>query len=51
MTTRTHRFAAFALSLAMTLVIFSGVTGLSSPEHAGAMLARSAVDTAVHSAT
>jgi hypothetical protein len=40
MTTRTHRFAAIALSFVMTLVIFSGVTGLSSPEHAGEVLAQ-----------
>ena len=32
--------AAFALSLAMTLGIFSSVTGLSAPSHAGAQLAQ-----------
>jgi hypothetical protein len=40
MNTRTHQVAAIALSLLMTLVIFSGVSGLSSPEHAGAVLAQ-----------
>jgi hypothetical protein len=38
MTTRTAHVAALALSLVMTLGIFSGVTGLSAPAHAGALL-------------
>ena len=32
--------AAFALALVMTLGIFSSVTSLSAPEHAGAVLAQ-----------
>ncbi len=39
-TTRTPRFVAFALAVMMTLTIFSGVTSLSSPEHAGQLLVR-----------
>lgn len=39
-TDRTPRFFAFALSVVMTLAIFSGVTALSSPEHAGQLLVR-----------
>jgi hypothetical protein len=42
MTTRTHTAAALALSLLMTLAIFSGVSGLASPSHAGAQLAQAA---------
>ena len=38
-TARTPRFVAFALALMMTLTIFSGVTSLSAPEHAGQWLA------------
>jgi hypothetical protein len=39
MTTRfSHHAAAFALALATTLAIFSGVSSLSSPSHTGAML-------------
>jgi hypothetical protein len=34
-----HHAAAFALALATTLVIFSGVSSLSAPTHGGAMLA------------
>jgi hypothetical protein len=37
-TARAPRFVAFALSLLMTLTIFSGVTSLSSPEHGGQLL-------------
>jgi hypothetical protein len=37
-TARTARLIAFTLSLMMTLVIFSGVTSLSAPEHAGQWL-------------
>ena len=40
MTTRTHTVAALALSLLMTLAVFSGVSGLASPSHAGAHLAQ-----------
>ena len=40
MTTRTLHAAALALSLVMTLAIFSGVSQLSSPSHAGAVLAQ-----------
>lgn len=39
-TARTPRIVAFALSLVMTLTIFSSVTSLSSPDHAGQWLAR-----------
>ena len=38
--TSTPRFIAFTLSLMTTLIIFSGVTSLSAPEHAGHLLAR-----------
>jgi len=37
-TSFTHQIAAFAFALATTLAIFSGVSSLSSPSHAGAML-------------
>jgi hypothetical protein len=37
-TLRTHRLVAFALSLLLTLTIFSGVSSLSSPGHAGQWL-------------
>jgi hypothetical protein len=40
-TPRTQRLAAFTLSLFTTFVIFSGVVSLSSPEHAGLLLAAS----------
>ena len=40
MSTRTAHVAALALSLVMTLGIFSSVTGLSAPAHAGAQLAQ-----------
>ncbi len=33
-----HHAAALCLALAATLVIFSGVSSLASPSHAGAML-------------
>jgi hypothetical protein len=39
-TARTPRFAAVALALAITLGIFSGVTGLSAPVHGAAVLAQ-----------
>lgn len=39
-TTRTPRLVAFALALMMTLTIFSGVTSLSAPDHAGQWLAQ-----------
>ena len=38
--TRTTHFAALALSLVMTLAIFSGVAQLSSPTHAGVEFAQ-----------
>ena len=38
MTTRTHTAAALALSLLMTLAVFSGVSGLAAPSFAGAQL-------------
>ena len=39
-TTRlSHQAVAFCLALAATFVIFSGVSSLSSPSHAGALLA------------
>ncbi len=40
MTTRTHSFAAFALSLAVTLAIFSGVANLSAAESGAPLLAQ-----------
>ena len=44
MTTRfTHHAAAFLFALATTLAIFSGVSSLSSPSHAGALLAQATV--------
>lgn len=42
MTTKTHHLAALALSLVMTLGLFSSVAGLSAPSHAGPLLAKSA---------
>lgn len=44
-TARTPRFIAFALSMMMTLTIFSGVTSLSAPEHAGQLLVRVSSET------
>jgi len=41
-TDRTPRLIAFALSLMVTLTLFSGVASLSSHEHAGHLLARAA---------
>jgi hypothetical protein len=39
MTTRfSHHAAALTLALVTTLAIFSGVSSLSSPSHAGALL-------------
>ncbi|MCB1998201.1 MAG: hypothetical protein H6933_16835 [Burkholderiaceae bacterium] len=38
-TPRSQRFVAFTLSLFTTLAIFSGVVSLSSPDHAGLLLA------------
>jgi hypothetical protein len=43
--TRTAHAAALALSLVMTLAIFSSVSHLSSPSHAGAVLAQVQADT------
>ena len=43
--TRTNHVAALALSLVMTLAIFSGVAHLSSPLHGGAALAHVQSDT------
>ncbi len=40
-TPRTSRFVAFTLSVFTTLTIFSGVISLSSPDHAGLLLASS----------
>jgi hypothetical protein len=40
MTTRTHTAAALALSMFMTLAVFSGVNGLSAKTPAGAQLAQ-----------
>lgn len=46
MTTRRQPQAvALVLALVLTLAIFSGVSGLAAPEHAGPMLAK-AVQTA-----
>ena len=36
---RTQRFVALTLSVFTTLTIFSGVISLSSPDHAGLLLA------------
>ena len=44
-TARTPRFIAFTLSLMMTLTIFSGVTSLSAPDHAGQLLVRASSET------
>ncbi len=41
--------AALGLALVVTLSIFSGVTGLSAPSHAGAHLVQVHADTPVHS--
>jgi hypothetical protein len=41
--------AALALALVVTLSIFSGVTSLSAPSHAGAHLAQVTSATPVHS--
>ena len=38
-TPRPQRFIAFTLSLFTTFVIFSSVVSLSSPDHAGLLLA------------
>ena len=43
--TRTAHAAALALSLVMSLAIFSSVSQLSSPSHAGAVLAQVQADT------
>lgn len=43
--TRTAHAAALALSLVMSLAIFSSVSQLSSPSHAGAVLAKVQADT------
>lgn len=40
-TPRSQRLVAFTLSLFTTFVIFSGVVSLSSPDHAGLLLAAS----------
>lgn len=48
-TTRTPRFVALTLALMMTLTIFSGVTSLSAPEHAGQLLAQLNTDTTTRS--
>ena len=42
MTAKTHHVAALALSLAVTLGLFSSVAGLSAPSHAGVLLAKAA---------
>jgi len=44
---RTATFAAFTLALTVTLGIFSGVAGLSAPEHAGQMMVKAAPTTTV----
>jgi DMSO reductase anchor subunit len=43
--TRTAHATALALSLVMTLAIFSSVSHLSSPSHAGAALAQVQAET------
>lgn len=40
MTTKIHHVAALALSLAVTLGLFSSVAGLSATSHAGQLLAK-----------
>ncbi|MCP5269894.1 MAG: hypothetical protein H6932_01545 [Burkholderiaceae bacterium] len=47
-TPRTQRFVAFTLSLFTTLVIFSGVVSLSSPGHAGLLLASTPTAQSAH---
>lgn len=47
MSTRfSHHAAALALALVTTLAIFSGVSSLSSPSHAGALLVQAHSSTA-----
>jgi hypothetical protein len=45
--TRTAHAAALALSLVMSLAIFSSVSQLYTPSHTGAMLAQVQADTPV----
>jgi len=44
-TPRRHHAVALVLSVFITLTIFSGVSSLAAPEHAGAMLAQVATST------
>jgi short subunit fatty acids transporter len=43
MTAKTHHVAALALSLAVTLGLFSSVAGLSAPSHGGQFLVQAKV--------
>ena len=47
-TPRSQRFVAFTLSLFTTLAIFSGVVSLSSPDHAGLLLASTPTTQSAH---
>lgn len=47
-TARTPRLVAFTMALMMTLVIFSGVSSLSAPEHAGQLLVRAKAVQSAH---
>jgi hypothetical protein len=46
-TRRPHQAFAFALSLIVTLSIFSGVSSLAAPEHAGQLLVKAPVSAPV----
>jgi len=47
-TATTARFAAFAFAAVISLSLFSGVAGLSAPQHGAAMLAQVAATGAAH---
>lgn len=44
-TPRSHHAVALVLAVFITLTIFSGVSSLAAPDHAGAMLAQVAAST------
>ena len=46
-TRRPQQLAAFALSMIVTLAIFTGVSSLAAPDHAGPLLVQ-AVDGSTH---
>jgi hypothetical protein len=47
-TRRPHQVVAFALSLTLTLAIFSAVSSLAAPGHAGSMLVQAPAVAAAH---